>query len=461
MKTSLDLTAKSTNASTADHINYWKFIIPSFIGALLFLVPVKYDGAITIGVGIMASFVQSAVGDYLPGFIVLMLGVSAGLSAITLLLKPRFIMENRMLHTLFHVGPVGLAMRAAGFLIGLLTILEAGPEFIWSRATGGVVLYDLAPVLMTWFLFAGLLLPLLVEFGLMEFIGALVQKFMRPLFTLPGRSSIDCLASWMGAGTVGVLVTTKQYDQGYYTKREAAVISTTFSIASVAFSLVVANIVGIGHLFVPFYLTVAAACVIAALIMPRIPPLSRKPDTYYEPVGQQIDESIPEGVSNLKWGWQQALETANKAKSPKKLFLNGLETVLDIWFGLIPLVMSLGAAALIIAEFTPVFQIISAPLVPVLEWLQLPEAGAAAQTMLIGFADMFLPPVVGGGIESELTRFVVAGISLTQLIYMSEIGILILRSNIPLNFFELFVIFIERTIITLPVIVVIAHLFIF
>lgn len=295
----------------------------------------------------------------------------------------------------------------------------------------------------------------------MEFIGALVQKFMRPLFTLPGRSSIDCLASWMGAGTVGVLVTTKQYDQGYYTKREAAVISTTFSIASVAFSLVVANIVGIGHLFVPFYLTVAAACVIAALIMPRIPPLSRKPDTYYEPVGQQIDESIPEGVSNLKWGWQQALETANKAKSPKKLFLNGLETVLDIWFGLIPLVMSLGAAALIIAEFTPVFQIISAPLVPVLEWLQLPEAGAAAQTMLIGFADMFLPPVVGGGIESELTRFVVAGISLTQLIYMSEIGILILRSNIPLNFFELFVIFIERTIITLPVIVVIAHLFIF
>src|SRR5690606_33138625 len=112
MKTSLDLTAKSTNASTADHINYWKFIIPSFIGALLFLVPVKYDGAITIGVGIMASFVQSAVGDYLPGFIVLMLGVSAGLSAITLLLKPRFIMENRMLHTLFHVGPVGLAMRA-------------------------------------------------------------------------------------------------------------------------------------------------------------------------------------------------------------------------------------------------------------------------------------------------------------------------------------------------------------
>jgi nucleoside recognition membrane protein YjiH len=265
----------------------------------------------------------------------------------------------------------------------------------------------------------------------------------------------------MGAGTVGVLVTTKQYDEGFYTKREAAVIATTFSIASVAFSLVVANVVGLGHLFIPFYLTVSAACVVAALIMPRFPPLSRKPDTYYEPVGQQIDETIPEGVSKLKWGWEQAIDKARNAPGPKKLLTNGIETVLDIWMGLIPLVMSLGAAALIIAEYTPVFEFISYPLIPVLEFMQLPEAGAAAQTMLVGFADMFLPAVIGSGIESELTRFVVAGLSLTQLVYMSEIGILILRSNIPLSFLDLFVIFIERTVITLPVIVLIAHVFVF
>ncbi|MBO1913405.1 hypothetical protein J4G37_52415, partial [Microvirga sp. 3-52] len=130
-----------------------------------------------------------------------------------------------------------------------------------------------APVLLTWFLFAGILLPLLVEFGLMEFVGSLLQKVMRPLFTLPGRSSIDTMASWMGAGTVGVLVTMKQYDQGYYTKREAAVIATTFSIASVAFSLVIAQVIGIGHLFIPFYITVTVASIVAAIIMPRIPPL--------------------------------------------------------------------------------------------------------------------------------------------------------------------------------------------
>ncbi|KKK36583.1 membrane protein [Mesobacillus campisalis] len=440
---------------------YLKFLIPSLIGVLLFLVPVKFNGEITIGVGILASILKNAFGDYLPAFIVFLLGLSAGMSILTKLLKPGFVMNNQFLKGLFDIGKFGIVARVFGFLVGILTIFEVGPEVISSRNTGGVVLYDLAPVLLTWFLFAGILLPLLVEFGLMEFIGALVQKVMRPLFTLPGRSSIDTLASWMGAGTVGVLVTSKQYDQGYYTKREAAVIATTFSIASIAFSLVVANVVGLGHLFIPFYLTVAFACVVAAIIMPRIPPLSRKPDTYYEPVGQQIDETIPAGVSKLKWGWQQALNKAKHAPSPGKLVSNGVETVLDIWLGLIPLVMSLGTAALIVAEYTPVFQFISYPFVPLLEWMQVPEADAAAKTMLVGFADMFLPAVIGSGIESELTRFIVAGLSLTQLVYMSEIGILILRSNIPLSILELFIIFIQRTIITLPIIVVIAHLLVF
>lgn len=72
--------------------------------------------------------------------------------------------------------------------------------------------------------------------------------------------------------------------------------------------------------------------------------------------------------------------------------------------------------------------------------------------MLVGFADMFLPAVVGKSIESELTRFVIAGVSMTQLIYMSEVGVLLLKSKIPLNLIELFTIFVLRTLITLPII---------
>lgn len=135
--------------------------------------------------------------------------------------------------------------------------------------------------------------------------------------------------------------------------------------------------------------------------------------------------------------------------------------ITDIFFGLLPLVMAIGTAALAVAEFTPVFTWISYPMVPVLELLGLPEAAAAAPATLVGFADMFLPAVLLTGVESELTRFVIGCLSLTQLIYMSEIGVLILKSKIPLSFLELVAIFGIRTAITLPIIAGMAHLFFF
>ncbi|AQU78529.1 MULTISPECIES: YjiH family protein [Planococcus] len=454
------MTLLQSEKKKIESVDTWKFLIPSIIGALLFLCPISYNDEITIGVGILASFLLTTFGDIIPAFIVFLLGFSALASVLATITKPAFVQNSPFLRTTFINGPFGLIVRVLAFAFGFMTFYEIGPEIISSRATGGVVLYDLAPVLLTWFLFAGILLPLLVEFGLMEFVGTLLNKFMRPVFTLPGRSSIDAMASWMGAAPVGVLVTMKQYDEGNYTGREASVIATTFSIASVAFSLVVANVVGIGHLFFPFYLAVSVACLVAAIIMPRIPPLSRKKDDYYAPVGKQIDDTIPEGAPLLQWGFDEARRKASSAASPKKLAQIGIETVLDIWLALIPLVIALGTVALIVAEYTPLFKIISYPLIPVLTLFGLPEAAEAAPTFLVGFADMFLPAVLGAGIESELTRFVLAGVSLTQIIYMSEIGILILRSNIPVKFWELAVIFVLRTIITLPILVLFGHLFV-
>src|SRR5699024_12020142 len=106
---------------------------------------------------------------------------------------------------------------------------------------GGVLLSEdcFVTFLFTVFLVAGLLLPLLLHFGLLEFFGTMMVKVMRPLFKLPGRSSIDALTSWIGDGTIGVLLTSKQYEDGYYTKKEAAIIGTTFSVVSITFAIVI------------------------------------------------------------------------------------------------------------------------------------------------------------------------------------------------------------------------------
>ncbi|WP_170050986.1 YjiH family protein [Salinisphaera orenii] len=433
-----------------------KFLIPSLIGVGMFLVPFSTGDTINIGMGMLADGLKALLGDALPAIATLVLCLSVLLTVYVKAAKPRWSRAGA-LNELFDVEPLWILMRALGALFALMTYFQVGPEFVTASTTGGVMLNDLAPVLLTFFFFAALLLPFLVDFGFMEFIGSLVRAPFRKIFGLPGRSAIDATASWMGSGTVGVLITTQQYERGFYNRREASVIATNFSIVSIAFALLVTSFIGINHLFIPFYLTVVVAGLVAAVIVPRLPPLSRKSETYHESMGCRLDETHSSSQSLFRSSLGMAVDRAHKAPGPHQLLRHALLNVADIFFGLLPLVVAIGTVALILAEFTPFFTWISYPMVPVLEWMRVPEAAAAAPATLVGFADMFLPAVLASDIESELTRFVIACLSLTQLIYMSEVGALLLKSKIPLKLWELVVIFLLRTAITLPIIVLMGH----
>ena len=87
------------------------------------------------------------------------------------------------------------------------------------------------------------------------------------------------------------------------------------------------------------------------------------------------------------------------------------------------------------------------------------EAFEAAPATIVGFADMFIPAILLTGITSMKTKFVVGVLSLVQIIYMTEVGTIMLTSKIPVKFKDLVIIFLEKTIIALPIIVLIANLF--
>ena len=438
--------------------NNLKFILPSLLGIILFMIPIKYNDKITIPIAIFSNALVNFLGSSLIYIITFILVISAVISIITKIFKPKFILENSFLKTLFNIGPLWLLARVIGAIFSLLTLFGIGSEFIIGDSTGAFVLNDLLTVLFSIFLFAGLLLPLLLNFGLLEFFGALLTKVMRPIFKLPGRSSIDCITSWLGDGTLGILLTSKQYEDGFYTKREAATISTTFSAVSITFSLVVISQVGLSHMFIPFYLTVSFAGIVAAIIVPRIPPLSKKSDTYYNDNVKEDLETIPEGYNSFSWGYKKALEKADNSSNVKEFFSDGFKNVLDMWLGVLPVVMCLATLALIIAEYTTIFQVLGTPFIPILKLLQVPEATAASQTLIVGFADMLLPSVLAANtITNEMTKFIVACVSVTQLVYMSEVGGLLLGSKIPVNLKDLILIFLERTLVTLPIIVLIAN----
>ena len=436
-------------------ISLLKFIIPSLIGVILFMTPIKIEGQFTIPIAFLANFIVNKFKDILPALAVILISVSAIGSIFFKIFKPK----NSVINSLFNVSLAWLLAKIIGCVLVLMTYFKVGPEFIWSDSTGGTVLYSLLPTLVTIFLLAGLFLPLLLNHGLLEFVGALLTKVMRPLFNLPGRSSIDCITSWLGDGTIGILLTSKQYEEGFYTKKEAAIVGTTFSAVSITFCLMVISQVGLAHMFVPFYLTVTAAGIVAAIILPRIYPLCKKPNEYINgKKAEKNSDAIPEGYTSFSWGLETAIKKAESNSDIRTFFIDGLKNVFDMWIGVLPIVMAMGGIALIIAEYTTIFQILGAPFIPLLNLLGVPEAVQASQSLIVGFADMFIPSILVTTIESEMTRFIIACVSVTQLIYMSEVGGLLLGSKIPVNFKDLVILFLERTLITLPVIVLFANI---
>ncbi|MGL4760203.1 MAG: YjiH family protein [Sarcina sp.] len=436
-----------------------KFVFPSLLGVLLFMVPIKTADGITIPVAFLSSLIRNLLEAYLPLIITVIISVIAIMSTITKFIKPSFIVNNKTLYSLFNTSNIWYAVRIIGAIFALLTFFRVGPEFIISENTSGILLTDLLPTLFGVFLFAGLFLPLLLNFGLLEFCGTMLTKIMKPLFGLPGRASVDCLTSWVGDGTIGVILTSRQYEKGHYTEKEACTIGTTFSAVSITFSFVIISQVGLQHMFVPFYATITLAGIAAAIILPKIGPLKKKSNKYYNDMEPASSDAIPKGYTPFTYGIELAINKASKNTGFKGFISEGIHNVLDIMVGVLPVVMAMGGIALILAEYTSVFKILSLPFIPLFWLLNIPHANEAASTILVGFADMFLPSVIiaQDGI-AEITKFVVACVSVTQLIYMSEVGSVILGSSIPISIKELFIIFIQRTLITLPIIALIAHI---
>ena len=440
------------------------FLIPSIIGIIIFMIPVKFDGEWTIIVKIFADFIAKTIGDYLPALCTIIITISFVMSVLASF-NVKFIKENKLLNQTFSVTPVWLVLRILGFIVVWMVVLKdklnLGPFFdmIVADESATFILNDLLTSLVIIFVIASMLLPLLLDFGLLEFIGAIFTKIMRPVFLIPGRAAVDCITSWIGDGTLGVMLTANQYESGYYSAKEAAIISTNFSAVSITFSLIVLSQVDMVDYFGVYYLLVCLVGIVCAIIVPRIPPLSLKKDDYVVDSNHDNKDIAENYSSSVQYGLDLAIKRAESHKGIGDFLKNGIENAFGMWFSVMPIVMIIGTASLVLANNTQVFEILGKPFLPLLNFLKVPESLAASKTMIVGFSDMFTPSIIAAStIQSQMTKFIVATISVTQLIYLSEVGGLILASSIPVNLFELFVIFIERTIISLLIVAPIAHL---
>lgn len=436
--------------------NMLKFILGSAFGALMFLVPIPYGDSFTTLLEFIKNFLKSFFGGTLPYLLAVMVIGSAILTLYDSVCKPDWIRKNHYLSKAFSATPFYLVSKLIGAVVAAMVVFGFGPEYVTSVDTGATMV-DLCNTLICIVLGFSFLLPFLTDCGIMEFLGVMLKPLVRPLFCVPGRAAVDLIASWFGASNAAVILTREQYMKGFYTKREAGYIMTNFSLVSIPFCLMVADTIGISYLFPAFYLCICAVGIILAVILVRIPPISKLPDTYQEKVGKKIDEEVPQEKGAFAYAVEQACRRA-EAFNVKGILSGGLEVVMGMLFDLIPIVLAWGTIALIIATYTPVFDWISYPMGLYLKLLGVEEAFAVAPATLIGFTDMFIPALLITGIESVKTKFIIGVLSLVQIIYLTEVGAIIIKSEIPLNLWKLFLLFMERTLIAIPLIVLFANM---
>lgn len=436
--------------------NLMKFIIASSIGGFMFLVPIAYQGSVSTPIGILIDFVKGSLKAVLPYIVIGGLLSSTVLSILEYIIKPKFITENAFMVKVFATTPLYIITKVIATIIVAMVMFKVGPDAIISADTGGTMV-SLGSTLVAIALSLSYILPLLTDCGIMEFLGVITKKIVRPLFKVPGRASVDLITSWFGASNAAVILSREQYMAGFYTAKETGIIMTNFSIVSIPFCFMIAGMLGIESLFPVFYLAISIVTLALALVLPRIKPLKSLSDTYYKNNKNLLSEDVPEGKSMFTYALEQSCKRAEKF-NVKDVIKSGNEIVVGMIFNLIPIVIAWGTIALILVEFTPIFTLISYPMGMLLNLLGVEGAFQVAPATLVGFADMFIPALLITGVESVKTKFIVGVLSLVQIIYMTEVGAIIIQSEVPIGFKELLIIFLERTIIALPIIVLIANI---
>lgn len=422
----------------------WRFVVYSAIGLTMFFLSVEIGGKSTILVDHALTFVRWVLGPAVPWVVVALVLLGTVRPFVT------GSWRQSTLRTAFALlNIVGLAVAvcaAAGFYPGPLANPDIGP-FLWEKL--GIPVGLIVPV-------GAVFLALLINYGMMEFIGVLVQPIMRPVWKVPGRAAVDAVASFVGSYSLALLITDRVYREGRYTGKEAAIIATGFSTVSATFMVIVASTLDLmEHWTLYFFLTLAVTFAVTAITV-RIPPLSRMPDAPFEGV-----EHKPEPVARghrIRHAWDEAMRALANAPSLGRGTWATFKDGVLMAAAIVPSILSVGLIGLLLATFTPVFDLIGWLFVPVAYLVQLPDPALAGKAVAVGIAEMFLPATVVAGHESEVLRFTVGVTAVSQIVFFSALVPSILATKVPVNVGHLVVLWFTRVVLTILITAPLAHL---
>ncbi|WP_257348461.1 YjiH family protein [Pseudalkalibacillus decolorationis] len=424
-------------------VNIAKFLVFSLIGIFMFFIPITVNGVSSIALDHIVTWIKQNLHSVVPIYALIVILLGAIYPFVTKTWKKD------------KVNIVFSFLKVFGFVAALIIYLNIGPEWLMNPSMGPFLFEKLVIPVGLVVPIGSVFLALLVGYGLLEFIGVLVQPIMRPIWKTPGRSAVDAVASFVGSYSIGLLITNRVFKEGKYTIKEATIIATGFSTVSATFMIVVAKTLGIMDIWnLYFWITLVVTFLVTAITV-RIWPLNKVSDDYYTEVGDP--EEVIKG-DYLKNAWKSAMEGSEKSLSLRKNIWENLRDGFIMTMSILPSIMSVGLIGLVLAEYTPVFDLLGYIFYPFTWVLQIPEPLLAAKASAIEIAEMFLPALLV--VDAPLiTKFIIAVLSVSSILFFSATIPCILSTEIPISIPKLLVIWLERTILTLIIVTPLAFLF--
>ena len=420
------------------------FIFYSLFGIFMFFVPVTIGGAKSIPIDHITTLVKK-----LPNYN-LIFGVFMVLAGIAYAIKTKSWQKSK-LHSVFF------AIKLVALVFVFMYVTNKGPARIFDGDMLPLIWNSIMVSVATIVPIGSVFLAFLTGFGLMEFIGVFMEPVMRPVFKTPGRSAVDAVASFVGSYSLALLITNRVYLEDTYTKKEAAIIATGFSTVSATFMIIVAKTLDLLDYWLAYFWITLFVTFIVTAITARIFPLNKKPQEYYS--GK---EYIPEKKKKVTFGeaLDAGMETYKNSGSLavviKDNFIDGFKMALNI----APSLLGVGMIGLLLAEYTPIFDIIGYIFYPFTLITRVEEPLMVAQALGMSIAEMLLPaPVVANAGLGLIAKMLVAVVSVSEILFFSASIPVMMGTEIPLKFSDYIIIWIERVILSIVITMPILYLF--
>ncbi|WP_020007139.1 YjiH family protein [Salinicoccus albus] len=416
----------------------WRFFLYSAIGVICFFVPVTLFDSNSILLDHFVTLVTNVFGEPIKYYTLLVIMIGTVYPFITKEWNRSLV---DIVITLFKVLGVG---------VGVMIVFEIGPAFVLREDIGPFLYNSLAINLSILIPVGGAVLGLLVGYGLLVFIGVIMEPVMRPVFKTPGRSAIDAVASFVGSYSIGLLITNRVYKDGLYSRKEAMIIATGFSTVSATFMIVIGRTLGLmDHWNLFFWTTLIVTFTVTALSV-RIPPLRNEADYYYN--GEDHSEKEDFEGNRFRYAWYKAKQQSFESEPLIKNIMKNLSDAFKMTMTVVPTILSIGLLGLFIVEYTEIIYWISFIFYPVLYIFPLQDAPLLAEAVTVSIIEMFLPSllVVEAGIE---IRFITAVISVSCIIFFSALVPCILATDINMKIWKMVAVWFVRAVLSLIIII--------